>query len=103
MTATLASAAGGAAALDEPESHAHPSMLGALAPQMRRATENQTRVVVATHSRELVRAEVAELASAPDSVPVVGPRMEAGAIDAIVVSGEDAHRRVVELADASRL
>jgi energy-coupling factor transporter ATP-binding protein EcfA2 len=103
LAATLANAKGGVAALDEPEAFAHPRLQGTLARLFRRALDDGTQVVIATHSLELVRATLAELASEPERVCVIGTMIEKGVLDPIVVDGPDAQRRVLELGDDLRL
>ncbi len=103
VCATLARAQGGVAAIDEPEAFAHPRLFQALAQLFRRSVDDDTQIVVATHSLEFVSAVLAAFADAPEKACVVGLRRDNGAIDPLVVSGPDAQRRVLEFGDDLRL
>lgn len=101
--ATLASAAGGVAALDEPEAFAHPSLQGSLAKLIRGATEKDVQVLVATHSLEFVRTLAREFESAPERFAIVGLRRVDEDLDAITFDGRDAYERLVSYGDDLRL
>lgn len=101
--ATLASAIGGVAALDEPEAFAHPSLQGSLAKLIRGATEKNVQVLVATHSLEFVRALAREYEGATDRFAIVGLRRADEDLDAITFDGPDAYARLVEYGDDLRL
>lgn len=103
IAAALASARGGVAALDEPESHAHPSMIAGLGKLIRRATREDTQVLVATHSLELVRGLLTAFEDDPSAATVVGLRLESGVLDPVFIHGPDAYERVVNMADDLRL
>ena len=74
--ATLASATGGIAALDEPEAFAHPSLQGSLAKLIRGATEKDVQVLVSTHSLEFVRTLAREFEGDALSDTLAGARDE---------------------------
>ncbi len=103
LAATLAEAKGGIAALDEPEAYAHPRMHDAIARMLRRAIDDGTQVLIATHSLEFVEKVLESFKGDPERTSVLGLRRIDGAIDALVVEGPDAYRRVVELSDDLRL
>ncbi len=103
VAATLASAKGGVAALDEPETFAHPTMMPMLMKLFRRAAADGTQVLVATHSLEFVTALLDEFETSIDQVAVVGLRALNGKLDPIVLSGADASRRAIKLGDDLRL
>jgi len=101
--ATLASATGGIAALDEPEAFAHPSLQGSLARLIHGATEKDVQVLVATHSLEFVRTLAREFESAPERFAIVGLRRVDVDLDAITFDGLDAYERLVSYGDDLRL
>jgi hypothetical protein len=103
LAGTFARARGGVAAVDEPEAFAHPGMFDALTGLLRRAVSDGTQVVLATHSLEFVAAALRAFEDQPEKAAVVGLRMESGALDPVVVSGPDAHRRVLDLGHDLRL
>ena len=103
LAGTFARAKGGVAAIDEPEAFAHPGMFNALTGLIRRAVADGTQVVLATHSLEFVAAALRAFEDQPDKAVVVGLRMEAGVLDPLVISGPDAHRRVLDFGHDLRL
>ncbi len=103
LAGTFARAKGGVAAVDEPEAFAHPGMFDALTGLLVRAVADGTQVVLATHSLEFVAAALRAFEGQPEKAAVVGLRTESGVLDPLVVSGPDAHRRVLELGHDLRL
>ncbi len=103
LAGTFARAKGGVAAVDEPEAFAHPGMFDALTNLLKRAVSDGTQVVLATHSLEFVAAALRAFEDQPEKAAVVGLRMESGVLDPLVVSGPDAHRRVLDLGHDLRL
>jgi hypothetical protein len=103
LAGTFARAKGGVAAVDEPEAFAHPGMFGPLTGLIRRAVADGTQVVMATHSLEFVAAALQAFEDQPEKAAVVGLRMESGVLDPLLVTGPDAHRRVIEFGHDLRL
>jgi AAA15 family ATPase/GTPase len=96
LAGTFARAKGGVAAVDEPEAFAHPGMFDSLTGLIKRAVADGTQVVLATHSLEFVAAALRAFEDQPEKAAVVGLRMESGVLAPVVISGPDAHRRVLE-------
>jgi predicted ATP-dependent endonuclease of OLD family len=103
LSAAFASTKGGVVAIDEPEAFAHPGLFTSMANLLERAVQDGTQVFLATHSLELIEAVLTRFEEQAESVAVVGLANEYGRLDPVVIRGQNAHYRVIELGDDLRL